>query len=388
MKLHILCKVLLSASVATILIGLQNAEARPCGSDIFSKIGCEIDPTNPGSTIQDLDPTKIIPGSKEIVEQAWGAAGSVGYQAAARTMQQRNGRAFSLDETQKKLLRNRYGRLVDQVEVVYDSRLMDEWCALGKCTPAGSAAQTYCDRIYVKASYKRDNADQLMLLAHEMRHFEQCMQLGGEEKFGFQYFREFKRANQTYATNSMEEDARNSARDFAVNVVCPQIGCYRFSSYYQNYEGWGIDLPVNIVLRQQSAIRLRGVAHIQDIGDVSFQDGEFVGSRGQSRRLEGFSIQMPDQALSLGIQYMAHVQNVGDTSWFNGGQFVGSSGQSLRLEGFAIQLTGSEAANHNVLYKCHVQNIGDTQVLANGQFCGTRGQSLRLEGLQVWIERR
>ena len=138
----------------------------------------------------------------------------------------------------------------------------------------------------------------------------------------------------------------------------------------------------------QSAIRLKGIAHIQDIGDVPFQSGEFVGSRGQSRRLEGFQFEMIDQVQGLGIQYMAHIQEVGDTSWSRGGEFVGSRGQSRRLEGFAIQLTGSESANYNVFYKCHVQNIGDTGILSNGQFCGTRGQSLRLEGLQVWIEKR
>lgn len=138
----------------------------------------------------------------------------------------------------------------------------------------------------------------------------------------------------------------------------------------------------------QSAIRLKGIAHIQDIGDVPFQSGEFVGSRGQSRRLEGFQIEIFDQVQGLGIQYMAHIQEVGDTSWSRGGEFVGSRGQSRRLEGFAIQLTGSESANYNVFYKCHIQNVGDTGILSNGQFCGTRGQSLRLEGLQVWIGKR
>jgi len=133
---------------------------------------------------------------------------------------------------------------------------------------------------------------------------------------------------------------------------------------------------------------LAGIVHLQNIGDVSFQSGAFAGTRGESRRLEGFSLAIADGTPNLGIQYMAHLQDIGDTPWVNGGQFIGTRGQSRRLEGFAIRLTGSAARNYNIRYICHLQNIGDTPVRSNGEFCGTRGESRRLEGLQVWIERR
>jgi uncharacterized protein YjdB len=146
----------------------------------------------------------------------------------------------------------------------------------------------------------------------------------------------------------------------------------------------------NTELRQvrPSAVDLRGIVHLQNIGDVSFQGGAFAGTRGESRRLEGFSITITDGTPNLGIQYMAHLQNIGDTTWVNGGQFIGTRGESRRLEGFAIRLTGSAAENYNIRYICHLQDIGDTLVRSNGEFCGTRGESRRLEGLQVWIERR
>ena len=139
---------------------------------------------------------------------------------------------------------------------------------------------------------------------------------------------------------------------------------------------------------RQSIVGLRGIVHLQNIGDVSFQGGAFAGTRGESRRLEGFSIAITDGTPNLGIQYMAHLQNIGDTTWVNGGQFIGTRGESRRLEGFAIRLTGSAATNYNIRYICHLQDIGDTPVRSNGEFCGTRGESRRLEGLQVWIERR
>lgn len=199
---------------------------------------------------QDLDPTRLIPGSAEAVEQAWGEAGSAAYQAAARIMRERNGSGQGLDETQKRFLRQRYGGLVDQVSVRYGARMMSEWCALGKCVNLGgvdSAAQTYCDHIYVSNSYRPNDSDQLALLAHEVRHSQQCRERGGEGGFGFHYFREYKRAGQNYANNSMEVDAENTARDFTRNVICTQVGCTRSVQHYPNYNNWGIDLPVSLV---------------------------------------------------------------------------------------------------------------------------------------------
>jgi Domain of unknown function (DUF4157) len=162
-------------------------------------------------------------------------------------MRERNRSGQGLDETQKRFLRQRYGELVDQVRVAYGSSMMDEWCGFGKCTPTDSAAQTYCDRIYVRDPYKPNDADQLVLLAHEMRHSQQCSERGGEGSFGFHYFREYKRADQNYANNSMEIDAVNTARDFTKNTICTQVGCDRSTRYYENYNKWGIDLPVSLI---------------------------------------------------------------------------------------------------------------------------------------------
>jgi V8-like Glu-specific endopeptidase len=137
-----------------------------------------------------------------------------------------------------------------------------------------------------------------------------------------------------------------------------------------------------------SVVGLQGIVHLQDIGDVSFKSGAFAGTRGESRRLEGFSISITDGTPNLEIQYMTHLQDIGDTTWVNGGRFIGTRGESRRLEGFAIRLTGSAATNYNIRYICHLQNMGDTPVRSNGEFCGTRGESRRLEGLKVWLERR
>ena len=139
---------------------------------------------------------------------------------------------------------------------------------------------------------------------------------------------------------------------------------------------------------QQPLIGIIVLVHLAEIGDKEFRNGEFAGTRGQSRRLEGFKLSIVPRIPDLSISYMAHLQNTGDTPWVNEGKFIGSRGEHRRLEGFAINLTGSESSKYNVFYMCHLEDISDSPVYSNGQFCGTRKQSRRLEGLKVWIERK
>lgn len=139
---------------------------------------------------------------------------------------------------------------------------------------------------------------------------------------------------------------------------------------------------------EMSTVPLRGLVHLQDIGDVGFVNDVFAGTQGQSRRLEGFQLQFDPPIPGLSMRYMAHLENIGDVPWVNEGQFIGTRGQSRRLEGFAIQLIGPEAAKYSVMYMAHLQDRGDTGFFRDGQFCGTRGQSRRVEGLLVHIGHR
>ncbi len=135
----------------------------------------------------------------------------------------------------------------------------------------------------------------------------------------------------------------------------------------------------------ESSLPLTGIVHLQDIGDRTFRDGQWAGTKGELRRLEGFSVNFLSPATGIGIEYMCHVQDVGNQSWMPGGQYCGTRGRSLRLEGFAVRLTGNSAGDYDVFYGCHVEGIGDTGPYKNGDFCGTRGQSKRVEAIIVWI---
>lgn len=145
-------------------------------------------------------------------------------------------------------------------------------------------------------------------------------------------------------------------------------------------------LPKTTKALAASALPLKIVVHIEGAGDREFGASEFAGTRGQAKGIEGFQIQLANPLPGLQIEYMAHLEGVGDTPWISAGQFIGTRGENRRLEGFAMRLGGPEAAKYNICYAAHIQNVGDSSTCTNGQYCGTRAQALRIEAMKVWIE--
>ncbi|MEM6503453.1 MAG: hypothetical protein AAF685_16660 [Cyanobacteria bacterium P01_C01_bin.89] len=135
-----------------------------------------------------------------------------------------------------------------------------------------------------------------------------------------------------------------------------------------------------------SVVGLEVLVHIEGIGDRKFSDNEMAGTQGEARRLEGLQLSFNPRMAGLGIRYMGHVENVGDTPWVGEGQYIGTRGKGLRLEGFAAQLTGPESTKFDICYSGHFAGYGDSQVMTNGVLCGARGQGLTLEALKIWIK--
>lgn len=156
------------------------------------------------------------------LEEAWGQAGAVAYEAAAKTMLVRNDRGQrSLDNFQKRYLRGNFINHIDRVSVVYDAQLMDRWVVGGMSIHLGavdSTAQTYCDRVYLRSTYQPEDINQLITLSHEMVHVRQCQQLGGMKKFGYAYFKAYKQANQKYEKNKLEKEAFIFQKKFAASL--------------------------------------------------------------------------------------------------------------------------------------------------------------------------
>jgi len=153
-----------------------------------------------------------------LVEEAWGQAGSIAYQAAAKTMRSKNSEGLPLDNVQKRYLRRYFIDYLDRVTVIYNAQMMDRWIFGNVAIHFGKVetiAQTYCDHIYLRAPYNSEDIKQLAVLAHEMVHVRQCAQNGGLDQFGYQYFVEYKRAKQKYESNLMEKEAYDLQTRFA-----------------------------------------------------------------------------------------------------------------------------------------------------------------------------
>ena len=130
---------------------------------------------------------------------------------------------------------------------------------------------------------------------------------------------------------------------------------------------------------------LVGVVHLKGSGDLPLRDR--VWSRVITGQLEGFSVQLARPDARLSLEYMCHLEGIGDVPYMPAGSFCGTRGESRRLEGFAVRLTGSQAGAFDVHYLCHTEG-GDWGPVKNGELCGTRGQSIRLEGLYMWVSPR
>jgi len=130
---------------------------------------------------------------------------------------------------------------------------------------------------------------------------------------------------------------------------------------------------------------LRVLAHVQSYGDLVGAQEQWVGTMGLASRLEGFSVEFKPPIPDLGLEYMAHLANIGDTPWVAAPAFVGTRGEARRAEGFAARVTGANASHYDVFYQCHMQGIGNSPILTGPDFCGTRGEARRIEALRIWI---
>lgn len=127
--------------------------------------------------------------------------------------------------------------------------------------------------------------------------------------------------------------------------------------------------------------------HVQDYGWQSWKsNGEVSGTVGQSKRLEGINIKLPN--INGSIEYKTHVQDIGWQDWKSNGQMSGTTGQSKRLEAIQIKLSGEAANQYDVYYRVHAQDYGWLDWAKNGESAGTEGYSKRLEGIQIVLVKK
>ena len=133
-----------------------------------------------------------------------------------------------------------------------------------------------------------------------------------------------------------------------------------------------------------------GIAHVQDIGDVSYTTEAGVltiGTRGMGKRLEEITINFENTTgLSGTLEYRVHVQDYGWMEWVPAGTKCGTEGEAKRIEAIEIRFTGELAEYYSVEYCVHIQDYGDMQGwVKDGALAGTTGESKRIEELKIRI---
>lgn len=137
-----------------------------------------------------------------------------------------------------------------------------------------------------------------------------------------------------------------------------------------------------------ASLSLNIVTHIDDVGNVNASEEMWAGSRGQSRKIQEFSVSFADtNEHAVSIIYQCHYETGGWSTWVKEGEKCGDEKKNKRLEAIKFKLTGKDASKYTLQVKCHIEGTGDTQgFVGASQVCGQTGLHKRLDAF--WIEVR
>lgn len=98
----------------------------------------------------------------------------------------------------------------------------------------------------------------------------------------------------------------------------------------------GVELEVTVHLQKIGDEVYKGIKKVQSSGLGSSDNDPIMGTVGESRRMEGFIIKCTKNTTGKKLHYQGHCQTYGDTSVCSEGEFCGTRGQSKRLEAIRI----------------------------------------------------
>jgi hypothetical protein len=140
--------------------------------------------------------------------------------------------------------------------------------------------------------------------------------------------------------------------------------------------------------RERRAIRLTVMAHIQNRGDVVFEDAFWAGAPGEGLAIEAFSITPQDEVAPNQVEYKGLTAAGAETPWVAGGSLCGARGTAVPLVGFAIRLKGGAEAQFECEYRGAFGSGKIVGPLTNGAPCRAPGANDPLEAIQLAIRDR
>ena len=129
------------------------------------------------------------------------------------------------------------------------------------------------------------------------------------------------------------------------------------------------------------------VAHVQGVGDVEGRVGEWIGTRGSGRAIEGFSL-TPRQAIAVeDYEIRAVLGRDWLSPWLPGGHFCGSRGLALPLRGFCLRLRPTAAVRFDLNILARFVDGSEVGPVSADRICAASSLS-PLEAFQVLVRPR
>lgn len=117
--------------------------------------------------------------------------------------------------------------------------------------------------------------------------------------------------------------------------------------------------------------------------------GKVSGTIGESKKIYSFKLSIDNYTAAdekgLGIEYAAHIQDLGWTNYVSEGTTLGNASQNKRMEAIKIRLTGNTNLNYTVYYRVQTANLGWTGWAKNGEPAGTEGFEYGIEAIEVLL---
>lgn len=118
-------------------------------------------------------------------------------------------------------------------------------------------------------------------------------------------------------------------------------------------------------------------------------NGKVSGTIGESKKIYSFKLSIDNHAIAdekgLGIEYAAHIQDLGWTNYVSEGTALGNASQNKRMEAIKIRLTGNTNLNYTICYRVQTANLGWTGWAKNGEPAGTEGFEYGIEAIEVLL---
>jgi len=129
------------------------------------------------------------------------------------------------------------------------------------------------------------------------------------------------------------------------------------------------------------------VAHIEGLGDVDGKLGDWVGTRGSGRAIEGFSLNPRNGTPSTDFAVRAVLGRDWLSPWLPGGSFCGSRGLALPLRGFCLRLVPAAAARLELA--CYARFVDGTEIgpVGSDRICAAANLAA-LEAFQISLRSR